>query len=179
MSGILTEEKGHYYLDCAKAVWASDEIHELYHRCGLPHLLSDADFVAETESSILLIEYKNANVTEAIIHRDRTASFDPFQKDKFDKIVKKFYDSLHYLHLMGKTKPVHYIYVLEYPKGDTVTRKLLRNKLKDRLPFRMQSALATGIKLIESFHVLSISEWNSHEIFGRYPLLPCSQTRKS
>lgn len=176
MVGILIEEKGHYYLDCAQAVWASDEIHELYHRCGLPHLLSDADFVVETETNILLIEYKNANIAEAIIHRDRTVSFDPFQKDKFDKIVKKLYDSLHYLHLMGKSKPVHYIYVLEYPKGDTVTRKMLRNKLKERLPFHMQDMITTGIKLIDSFQVLSISEWNAHETYGHYPLLPCKET---
>ena len=35
-------------------------------------------------------------------------------------VVKKFYDSLHYLTLLRKEKPKDFVYVLEYPKGDAL-----------------------------------------------------------
>ena len=56
MPKVLIEEKGKYGIDCRNAVWASDEIHTMYHSCGLPEILCDADFVVETEDNILLIE---------------------------------------------------------------------------------------------------------------------------
>lgn len=175
MPGVLIEEKRNYGIDCRNAIWASDEIHSVYHSCGLPDILCDADFVVETEDSILLIEYKNASVPEARAHAATTKEYDPFQSDKFNKIVNKFYDSLHYLRLKGKEKPIHYIFVLEYPKGDSASRKMLRNRLKERLPFKLQEKFDMGIRLIDSVNVVNISEWNSDTIFGRYPILPVSQ----
>ena len=175
MPDILIEEKEKYGIDCRNAIWASDEIHKIYHSCGLPEILSDADFVVETEDAILLIEYKNANIPEARTHAAAEKEYNPFQTDKFNKIVSKFYDSLHYLRLAGKEKPVHYIFVLEYPKGDSASRKLLRNRLKKRLPFQLQEKFDTGIRLIDSVSVMNISEWNLDINYGRYPILPVSQ----
>ena len=60
MNGILTEENGIYSIDCTKAVWATDRIHEDYHEAGVH--LKDVDFLIENESSILMVEYKNACV---------------------------------------------------------------------------------------------------------------------
>lgn len=175
MPKSLVEEKGKYGIDCRNAVWASDEIHTIYHSCGLPEILCDADFVVETEDKILLIEYKNANIPEARIHAAASAEYDPFQSKKFNKIVSKYYDSLHYLRLMGKEKPIHYIFVLEYPKGDSASRKMLRNRLKRSLPFRLQERFDTGIKLIDSISVMNIAEWNEDVYYGKYPILPVSQ----
>lgn len=175
MPNVLIEEKRNYGIDCRNAVWASDEIHAIYHSCGLPDILCDADFVVETEDAILLIEYKNANTPEARAHATATTEYDPFQSEKFNKIVSKYYDSLHYLRLMGKEKPIHYIFVLEYPKGDSVSRKMLRNRLKKRLPFRLQEHFDTGIRLIDSVSVLNISEWNADVNYGQYPIIPIAQ----
>ncbi len=175
MPGVLIEEKGKYGIDCRNAIWETDEIHTLYHACGLPEILCDADFAIETEDKILLIEYKNANIPEARAHAAVETEYDPFQTNKFNKIVSKFYDSLHYLRLMGKEKPVHYIFVLEYPKGDSASRKLLRNRLKKRLPFQLQKQFGTGIRLIDSVSVLNIAEWNLDMNYGRYPILPVSE----
>lgn len=72
--------------------------------------------------------------------------------------------------MTDKNKTVQYIYILEYPKGDIVTRKRLRNKMKQRLPFELQNNIGAGKKLIEKFEVLSIEEWNAHEEYGRYPI---------
>lgn len=77
---------------------------------------------------------------------------------------------MHYLYLKDKLRPVKYIYVLEYPKGDIVTRKRLRNRMKQILPFELQNNIETGKKLIENVEVLSIEEWNAHEEYGRYPI---------
>lgn len=175
MSIILTEENGKYGIDCKNAIWASDEIHAIYHSCGLSQILSDADFVVETEDSLLLIEYKNANIPEALAHADTTEEYKPSDSKKFNKIVSKYYDSLHYLQLIGKGKPIHYIWVLEYPKGDSASRKMLRNRLKDCLPFKLQEKFDTGIKLIDSVSVMNISEWNADSNYGRYPIFSVSQ----
>lgn len=67
-------------------------------------------------------------------------------------------------------EPVKYIYVLEYPKGDIVTRKRLRNRMKQKLPFELQNNIGIGEKLIEKVDVLSIAEWNAHEEYGKYPI---------
>lgn len=70
------------------------------------------------------------------------------------------------MNLLGKTKRRHYVWVLEYPHGSSVTRKMLRNKIMKQLPFQLQTSLSDKVKLIESFDVLSIAEWN--EKYGEY-----------
>lgn len=175
MPGILTEENGNYGIDCRKAVWASDEIHTVYHTCGLPNILCDADFAVETEEHIYLIEYKNANIPEARAHAKPGTEYDPFQSEKFNKIVNKYYDSLHYLRLKGKEKPICYIFILEYSKGDSVSRRLLRNLLKKRLPFELQEKLGTGIKIIDAVDVVNIAEWNADVNYGRFPIIPVAK----
>lgn len=175
MPDLLIEEKRNYGIDCTKAIWATDEIHDIYHACGIPHILSDADFAVEIEEYILLIEYKNANIAAARTHVKAEDEYNPFDQKKFDKIVKKFYDSFIYLYLKQKTKPIQYIFVLEYPKGNSTSRKLLRNKLKERLPFKMQQRVNSGVKLIDAVEVLDISEWNNHSVYGKYPIVEMSE----
>lgn len=172
MPDVLIEEKNHYGVDCSAALWASGEMHDLYHSCGVPHILCDADFVIETEGYILLVEYKNANVKEAIAHVDRTAAYNPLEEKKFEKLVNKFFDSLPYLILCKKTKPIRYVFVVEYPKGDSVSRGLLRRRLRDKLPYKLQ---LDGNKFIESVDVLNISEWNNHVDFCNFPIKPVEE----
>lgn len=166
MSNVFTEENGNYKLDCSKALWATDELHEQYHaaKCSL----SDVDWILETDEKIVLVEYKNANVAGA--HNPEV--FKPKDEKVIDKVVKKFYDSLHYLTLLGKTKPKEYIYILEYPNGDSVSRKMVRNRMKKKLPFVLQGNIGEGRKLIEKLDVLSIDEWNTSERYGEFPIMP-------
>lgn len=173
--GIFTEEHGHYFFDCRNAVWATDDIHRSYHACGLSEVLCDVDFVIETADQMLLVEYKNASVPEALLHATPENRFDPFRKSCFLKLVRKFYDSLHYLRLLGRDKPVHYVLVLEYPGGNAASRKLLRNRLKKALPFALQqkkSLFAGGKELLSSVSVVDIEEWNHDPFFGEYPIKP-------
>ena len=87
---------------------------------------------------------------------------------KISTIIRKFYDSLHYLSLLDKNKPVWYIYILEYPNGDVTTRKRLRNRLKTELPFSLQEYIGNGKRLIERVEVLSIDEWNADSEYGNF-----------
>lgn len=164
MSNVFTEENGNYKLDCSKALWATDELHEQYHaaKCSL----SDVDWILETDEKIVFVEYKNANIAGA----HNPEAFKPKDEKVIDKVVKKFYDSLHYLTLLGKTKPKEYIYILEYPNGDSVSRKMVRNRMKKKLPFVLQGNIGEGRKLIEKLDVLSIDEWNTNERYGEFRL---------
>lgn len=167
MGNVFTEENGKYKIDCSKALWATDEVHEQYHaaKCSL----SDVDWILETDRKIVLVEYKNANVVGA----HNPEAFKPKEEKVIDKVVKKFYDSLHYLTLLGKTKPKEYIYILEYPNGDSVSRKMIRNRMKKKLPFVLQENVGEDRKLIEKLDVLSIDEWNANERYGEFPIVQC------
>lgn len=163
MNKVFVEENGIYQIDCTKSVWATDAVHEIYRNNKVG--LKDIDFIIEQEESILLIEYKNASIAKAVKYGN---SFDPNAEKVINSIPKKYFDTLHYLNLLGKDKPKYYIWVLEYPHGSTVTRKMLRNKIIKQLPFQLQAAVSAKVKLIEGFEVLSIAEWNKK--YGDYPI---------
>lgn len=95
-----TEENGQYSIDCTTALWSTDEIHKCYqdasHTYGIIGFLCDVDFVIETQSHILLVEYKNASIPGAA-HPER---FNPSSENKLENVAKKFYDSSHWLYLM-------------------------------------------------------------------------------
>lgn len=96
--GTFTEENGKYCINCDAAIWATDEIHDQY--ITVQSSLSDVDFVIETEEKLLMVVYKNALVAGA----EHPETFQPNSDKKIYSIVKKFYDSLHYLTLMEKIK---------------------------------------------------------------------------
>lgn len=52
MEKIFTEENKFYQIDFSKALWATDEINDLYHKAKVE--LSDVDFVAETDKEFPL-----------------------------------------------------------------------------------------------------------------------------
>ena len=114
---------------------------------------------------------ENADTKKAREARYKTPAFNPMDDKKFTSTVRKFYDSLHYIHLLGKNKPVKYVYVVEAPNSDAIMRKRLRVRMKTLLPFALQENINTGISLIDKVDVLSINEWNMHDEYGKYPLV--------
>lgn len=161
---IFKEENGLYCIDCTRALWATDSLHDIYHEAGIH--IKDVDFIIESEENLFLVEYKNANVSSAA----HPEAFNPKEDKSFNSVVQKYYDSLPYLILMNKTKPRQYIYIVEWAKGDSTARKRLRNRLKDALPFRLQENLSDQIKLIDAVDVVSIQEWNEHPVYQNYPI---------
>ena len=173
MNQILVEENGVYGLDCTHAVWATNEIHEKYHKAGL-HILSDADFVIETEDELIMIEYKNASIPDA----EKPEVFNPLEDKKFNGVLRKYYDTLHYLTLNQKDRPKHFVYIVETLNDGVVMRKRLRDRLVRELPFQLQEIINSGVKLIEGVDVLSIEEWNNHPKYGAFPLKPVNELVK-
>lgn len=167
---FLTEENGFYQIDCTNAVWATDAIHQDYHDAGLH--IHDVDFLIENEDTIFLIEYKSANIPGAASPN----SFQPTSDQKVNNVVWKYFDSLHYLTLLQKSKRKHFVYILEYPNGDSVSRNRLRIRLKSELPFELQKKLSNTATLIDDVDVLSIEEWNQHSSLGKYPIVRIADT---
>ena len=171
------EENGVYAFDCTAAVWSTNQIHDYYqdqsHAYGELYFLCDVDLVIESNDYIFLVEYKNANVPGAA----NPGAFVPDSGNKLENVAKKYFNSMHWLYLAGKDKPKKYIYVLEYPAGNSTSRLLVRNKLMKKLPFALQNALnSAGRKLINEVRVLSIAEWNADAELGIYPLQPVTPT---
>ena len=164
MKNIFIEENGAYSIDCSAAVWSTDKMHEDYHNARIH--INDVDFLIENTTHILMVEYKNACSKNAV----KPDAFHPLSDNKISVVTRKFYDSLHYLRLLDKNKPIQYIYILEYPNGDATTRKRLRNRLKAELPFALQDNIGNGKKLIDQVDVLSIAEWNADSNYGNYPI---------
>lgn len=166
MPDRLIEENGRYALDCHNALWATDQIHAAYQRAKVR--LNDVDFVLETENLLILVEYKNAQICGAA----HPELFNPQDDKRADVIWRKYFDSLHYLTLKGKMKPKHYVYILECPNGDATARRRLRVRIKKDLPFSLHTELNIDSEVISEFSVLSIQEWNDHEVYGKFPLVP-------
>lgn len=170
MAGLLIEENGIYGLDCSAAAWATDQINAAYHNAGVQ--LKDVDFVIEDEQNLLVVEYKNANVPGA----SHPESFNPAADKKIEAVIQKFYDTLHYLRLIGKDRAAKYVYIVEAPSSDSVMRKRLRNRMRQELPFKLQENIGNGKKLIAGVDVVSIQEWNENSDYGKYPLKPVNQS---
>lgn len=172
MANNLFQEENHVYkFDFRSAVWATDTLHDVFQH-NKAGILSDVDFVAETENEIILLEYKNANIPGAA-HPER---FIPSDQKMLQKIAYKYYDSWIYLKAISKDKLFRYVYILEYPNGDSTSRKAIRNKIVDLLPFELQKLPEIEKKLIVEFDVLSIAEWNAHDKYKAFPITPVSST---
>lgn len=164
MEKIFEEENHVYQIDFTNALWATDKLCAIFHDAKIE--LSDVDFIAETDTKILLVEYKNADISRAV----NPAAFNPKEEKTISRVIKKYYDSLTYINAIGKSQEKRraYIYILEYPNGDSVTRKGIRNRLQGKLPFLLQQQNAFVYKLIDEIKVLSIKEWN--EAYPEFPL---------
>ncbi len=166
-----TEENKHYTIDCTAAVWSTNAIHDYYqnaeHKYGELNFLKDADYVIESDTTIFVVEYKNSDIPKA----SKPEKFKPENGNLLDSVAKKYFDTLHCLQILGKNKSKKYIYILEYPNGNVSSRLMVRNKLQNRLPFKLQKKLGTGeVKLIDEVKVVSIAEWNADPELGMYPI---------
>lgn len=154
MDRIFIEENNVYQIDFTNALWATDKLNNIISDSNT--ILSDVDFIAETDDKILLVEYKNSNIKGAV----NPTAFKPLEDKSINKIVRKFYDSLIYVNSVREYKPKVYIYIIETTRDDGLLRLTLRDKIKAKLPFKLQEQNSFKNKLIDDFMVLSIDEWN-------------------
>ena len=172
MSKIFIEENGIYQIDLSAAISAVGDLNEKYKT--IAHILSDVDFIAETENDIFLIEYKNTEIENA---RDENAFKEKIKNGKFyDNMVKKYYGSTFYVLACGKEKPINFICILESSFLDIVIRKKMCASIKKRLPYELQDIPEITVNLINDFKVLSIQEWN--EQYSMFPLTKLIKNEK-
>lgn len=169
VNDIFQEENHFYKFDFTSAIWATDRLHNIFQQ-NKATILSDVDFIAETESEIILLEYKNANIPNAA-HPERFVPSDP---KSLQKIAYKYYDSWIYLMAINKSKLLYYVYICEHPSGDSTTRRVIRNKIADLLPFELQKLPEMSRMIIKGFEVLSVDEWNAHEKYRSFPITQVS-----
>ena len=163
MALIFTDENKTCQIDFSSATWATNQLNTIF-SVVKDSILSDVDFIVEGVNSIFFIEIKNSNFRGV----DNPIAFKPLHLDLIRVLAKKFFDSFHYVWGLGKTSQKQKIYVciIETKNSDSVTRKSLRNRLKDRLPFKLQKIFSD--KMIDDVLVLSFDEWN--EYFPQFPL---------
>ena len=167
-SKIFQDENHCYQFDFTDAIWVTDELHDTFQK-NKASILSDVDFIAETENEIILLEYKNASISSAV----KLRTFRPSDQKRLNKIAYKYYDSWIFPK-SHRGKQTHSIYLhTRISKGDTTTRKAIRNKIIDLLPFELQRLPLVKQKLILEFEVLSINEWNLNEKYKNFPYNPC------
>lgn len=165
MSQIFRDENHSCEIDFSVTEWATDQLNSIFHRAKLS-ILHDVDFVAETEHEILLVEYKNANLSNAA----KPEAFRPWEDKSLNNVARKYYESQYFLQATqhGKQKTRRYVYILECVNGDSVLRNRVRELLAERLPFLLQQQVKMPEKMIDSLEVLSIAEWNKK--YSQFPL---------
>ena len=106
---------------------------------------------------------KNSNFKEA------KNKFNPHETEKIISVARKYYDSLVYIRSLieDRSKKKIYIYLLESRNGDTTLRKSVRNRLKDRLPCKLQKNDRLYETMIDDFDVINLDEWNKR--FKQFP----------
>ncbi len=169
MGEIYVEENGYYQLDLRQADW-SLVLQPHYRAANLP--LADVDYIFQYRGQIVLMEYKNAKLPYELGYR-AAADFNPASDKMISNIASKFFDSWFYTSAHGFGQPITYIYVLEWPHADSITRKALRNMIAKVLPFRFQQLEQLPVDVISEFSVLSIDEWNH-----RFTTLPITRVEK-
>ena len=171
MNYIFTDENKSWQFDFSNAIWATDELHEIY---GVVKgsILDDVDFIVETKDKLLMIECKNANIKYA----SKPKALKPLKKESLETVAKKYYDSFHYVKGLGKgnNKRLIYVYIVESFNGRDTDRKGIRNRLQERLPFKLQNKYQFAQKMIDEVKVLNLNEWNKH--YRMFPAIRLKET---
>lgn len=167
---IFTDENKSWQFDFSNAIWATDELHEIY-SVVKGSILDDVDFIVETKDNLFMIECKNANVKYA----SKPKALKPLKEESLETVAKKYYDSFHYVRGLGKgnNKRLIYVYIVEAFNGRDTERKGIRNRLRDRLPFKLQKNYHFVQKMIDEVKVLTFNEWNRY-----YPQFPAKRLKE-
>ena len=123
--------------------------------------LSFVDFIVETDSMIYLIEVKNPDNPNAP-SKNRDEYFARLQEAVFPNgVVKKFSDTLLAQLAMGRvfSKPVQYIFILEFRAFGSYERQKLFDKVNHRLPAGLNHKVFTNIAQIKNFKLLTATQF--------------------
>lgn len=151
---ILIEENGQYQFDFSamEYVWEMDAM-----TVGV--MLSDVDYITESKHEVLFIEYKNANIKDAV--RPEAMLKKIKHGDFYQSIARKFFDSLLLFWARKaneKELPIVYVLIIEGPSIDKKIRRQLKLKIMKQLPFKLKENFRER-EIISSFEVYNLAEW--------------------
>lgn len=156
VSKIVTDENNQFrfdFTDCKYVI----QLHNLANRMKL----NDVDFITEYNNKIIFLEYKNANIKNAV---NPNGFVDKIKRDPerfYKNIAKKYYDSLLMFWATGENKsefPIIYVLLIEAPIIDAKIRKQLRIKIGKQLPLNLKEKSIVR-EMLSQFEVLNIDEW--------------------
>ena len=159
MDNIFYDENNKFQIDLSAAQKPLGNLHSKFKSIG--NIISDVDWIAETDDEVILIEFKNYEEKEHIPEGNEVGS-------TYQKYARKYYGSVFYYLSCGNQKPFDYVVVLESPHMDNVVRNWYRNSIMKLLPFKLQEMSEIAIPLIRNFQVMSVSEWN--KLYPQYPI---------
>ena len=157
MRGIYFDEAMKCKIDLRAALWSTDKLHEVY-RATIGNELSDVDWIAETESDVFLIEYKNTSFAGK-----------NGKNEFYTKMWKKYYGSAFFMFARKNTKAINFICIIEPESMDSVQRRRATASIKKRLPYTLQESPLIFTPLINDFKIVTIEEWNS--LYPYFPLV--------
>jgi len=163
---ILLDENKEYKFDFSRLNYVWD-IHEM---AAQTTMLSDVDFITQTDKEVLFIEYKNAKIASAknpdgMLKKTNTEEF-------YRKIARKYYDSLFlFWACNGNSQelPIVYVLLIEHPMIDKKIRKMLKEKIIKQLPFSLKNKRIIRT-VITDFDVCNLDEWK--EKFPQISITP-------
>lgn len=151
---ILLDENKQYKFDFSdlEYVWDTHEI-------TTSTMLSDVDFITETNTEVLFIEYKNANIKGA---KNPDAMLTKVKHEDFYKrIARKYYDSLLIFWACNGNKknlPIVYVLLVEHPLIDKKLRRKLQLKIGKQLPLNLKGERIKR-EMLSKFEVCNLEEW--------------------
>ncbi|MGH4121175.1 hypothetical protein [Clostridium sp.] len=162
---VLLDENKKYEFDFSdlEYVW---EMHDLTNNI----MLSDVDFITETDKEVLFIEYKNASIEGAVNPNGMLQKIKG--EDFYKRIARKYYDSLFlFWACKGNEKelPITYVLLIEHPIIDIKLRKQLKIKIIKQLPFKLEGKKMVR-EIISNFEVYNLEEWR--EKFPQIKITP-------
>ncbi|MEG2709859.1 MAG: hypothetical protein RSB18_02585, partial [Clostridia bacterium] len=89
------------------------------------------------------------------------SAYNPSAQNNLRRLVKKCFDSLHFVHCLQRATQYHYVCVLEYALDDAVTRAGLRDELVRKINCVMSSRIGSTHKFVDAIEVVNIEEWNA------------------
>lgn len=153
---VLIDENKQYKFDFSDLEYVL-EIHNLISNV----MLSDVDFITETNNEVLFIEYKNAGIKgasnpDAMLKKTK-------HEDFYKRIARKYYDSLlMFWACKGNEKelPIVYVLLIEHPLIDKKLRKILEMKIGKQLPIKLKGEKILR-EVLSNFKVYNLEEWRS------------------
>lgn len=157
MEKVIMDENGHYTFDFSGCIEISQ-----YHDIANQSKLNDVDFIAEMESKILFIEYKNSDVPGSSnpngLFEKRKNNPHEFNRN----LINKFLHSLIVLWAECKNsgnKPIHYIFIINEGLVDKKVRAKIKKMLENNLPFKLNEESTIKKEIITYVDVVNLDEF--------------------